>query len=165
MRKSIASYVIIKANFEDSVKYLMQLNKHWNSFNFISGHYEPDEDHGNYERTIIREVEEELSGLGYNIDFRVRSLSDIPLKTEYYSERFRQMTSYEFHLFQLFFLKPLRKYAFLWEESSDNQWFSLKEIIQGASKDGHIITKFPTADINRFLSGGLDGLRLSIDVY
>ena len=77
-------------------------NKYWNSYNFIGGHYEPDKDHQNYEYTVIREIEEELAGLIYKIDFFVKSLSPVPLKTIHFSKRHKEMTCYTFNLFQLF---------------------------------------------------------------
>lgn len=158
MRESISSYAIIKASFKKTEKYLMQFNNYWNSYNFISGHYEPDKDHENYEYTIIREIEEELVGLIHKIDFSVKPLSATPLKTIHYSERFQKMTSYEFHLFQLFFLKPFNTYDHFWKGSMLNQWFTIDEIMNGISKRGMLITKFPLVEIDRFLPGGLTGL-------
>lgn len=160
-RHSHASYAIIKARFSSADRYLMQFNKHWKTFNFISGHYEEDLDQGDFKKTIIREIEEELPTLKHGVDFEVRSILDFPLEEVSFSERFRQWTAYKFMVYQMFFLKPLTTYQYLWQESLTNRWFTLEEIEQGMSNDGEKIAYFPVKLIISEIPGGLESLSYS----
>lgn len=161
MRQSIASYCFIKAKLNDDIKYLMQLNEHRQTFNFISGHYEHEKDES-FLATMIREVEEELPGLSHQHDFILVSLSDTPFRATHFSERFKELTQYEFHLFYLTFLKDLVDYEYLWTKNTNNEWFSLQEILNGISKKGLQITRFPTVALNEYIDGGLEAIPLSI---
>ena len=76
-RISQAAAAIIEYNDGRETYYLLQENmKHKKEgeasrFNLVSGHYEAELDEGRIKNTVIREIQEELPGLRYLIDFRV----------------------------------------------------------------------------------------------
>lgn len=55
-------------------KLLLQYNRRYERYNIISGHYERELDDYSIKNTCIREVQEELPGLRYLIDFKLKTL-------------------------------------------------------------------------------------------
>jgi hypothetical protein len=170
MRRSIASYGIIKHSFGDTDKYLLQYNTGWKAYNFISGHVEA-EDQGDFEKTIIRELEEELPPIRYNKDFTVSPISDEPFQDRAYSLKARAETEYTFYLFFVKFLLPFDQLSFLWENRGGlNKWFSPNELKSGELKadglksgketdiDRAVISPFPIPQIMDWIPGGLNSL-------
>jgi len=156
MRTSNAAYAMIKHRFDQTDKYLLQINKGWNNqYNFISGHIEPEDDN-NYQNTIIREVEEELPPIKYKKEFLVSSLIKKPLKTQAYSISAKKETKYTFYFFHITFLVNFDNLNFLWApQNNDNQWFTEAELISGYGIKNEKITNFPVPQIIQFLPGGL----------
>lgn len=55
-------------------KLLLQKNKRYNRYNLISGHFEREVDEYSIKNTSIREIQEELPGLRYLIDFKIQPI-------------------------------------------------------------------------------------------
>ncbi len=159
MRQSQAAYAIIKHQFPDTVRYLLQLNIAWNNrFNFISGHME-SVDGNNFKKTMIREIEEELTPIKYEKEFEVQPISDKQFRDTAHSLSVNEITDYTFYLFHISFLLPVHKLYFLWnKDNSINKWFTENELIEGKGKHGESITRFPVPQIIKSIPEGLTAL-------
>jgi len=155
-RISQASIAIIKVSIDGEDKYLLQWNKKWNNYNFISGKVEEDLDGGSFERCVIREIEEELPPLRYVADFTVSEILPGFMEMISFSKRTLQTTLYRFKLYQLFFTKPLQEYETLWTKDRENRWFSKEELLRG-----DMVASFPIPDVISQIPQGLDSLPLS----
>jgi hypothetical protein len=160
LRISKASYGIIKHKFEKEDLYLLRMNTGWGSlFNFISGHIET-KDEGDYQKTMIREVEEELYPIKYQKHFFVRLICEEPFQEVSYSLNAKIDTKYTFYIFQIFFFVPIPEISFLWvNEESPNRWFTEVELKMGENRNNEQISSFPVPQIIKFIPGGLISLQ------
>lgn len=99
--------------------FLFELNKNWDCYNLIGGkHYEPL-DHNNPEKTVLREIQEELGVKKHKV--RVVALTEKPIQGEGFS---RVWAYYPTMLYQAFFEEQF-------QIGPRNKWFSIDEIEQG----------------------------------
>ena len=138
-----ASYVIIKALLDGKEKYLLQYNESENAYNFIRGDVEDEQ---GFEMTAIKAIEEMLPPLSHQVDFVIKHLLQKPI-WKAIANSAAQKGKHQLQFFQMFFLRPLKDYAYLFRLDSSYRWFTQGELLKGESKQGEIIGAFPLSEI------------------
>lgn len=151
------SFSIIKGRSALRIEdvFLLQMNKDWQRYNFIGGKQE-DIDNGDFKRTVLREIQEEL-----NVDMnsvRVTELTKTPIRSYGMTGHNGALCSYDCMLYQAFFSKPIPSHA-------KNIWVSIDELKSNQGKKGEIfmINPYYRQFILNHLEGGLEELPYSFN--
>jgi len=133
MRKSDGAVAVVQRAESSITLFLARWNRHWESYNFVSGHRRQAE---SFRECIIREIVEELN-LESETDFCVSAEPLIHLEYTGWSESAKVQTFYTMELFA----------AMLTEESSRkvnddllNRWVNRQEILNGKCENGKRIS-------------------------
>jgi pyrimidine-nucleoside phosphorylase len=137
-REIDAAVVIVKDVTRRGSTYLVQLNRRWGMFNFISGKRESGEDLC-MRGTAMREVEEELE-LVRDEDFTVEEIATNPVEVIQYSRRESCYTRYQFYLYHLTFFGERRSLLQRLSRNVDNRWLTEAELTAGWSGDGSAVS-------------------------
>jgi len=105
-RVSKGSYVWISVPVQGEIKVLLLWNKHWRKWNLIGGHWEREdgkdkEGNPQYKITALRELQEELLDIGFELKEESIKIEQIGLiKYIAYSERQSKWTEYHHALYK-----------------------------------------------------------------
>ena len=130
MRQVSCSFVIPKLIVGAEPLILLRIDPKWFDISLVGGHVAP-EDGGDWLRTAIREIEEELAPLRHGKNFELDVLTgDVRLAAEW-SKVKEKLTSYTFRYFSMFFCGELDEVFQLLAANALVTWVRERELIEG----------------------------------
>lgn len=149
-RESRAALGLISRARGGHREYLFRYNRKWQRWNFVAGHFEPDQDR-DFADTMMREfIEESGEEIGedppvYDRDFSIEPLTAAPLEGVYFSGSARQWTKYEFHVFWISLHGDLTAWDARWQRHPTLfRWFTKAELEREVVREGQTLaTSFP----------------------
>lgn len=147
-REIEAAAVIAKDSDENGTRFLLQFNRHWSSYNLISGKMEANQDLSIL-GAALRKVEEELVVVR-DEDFVLQAISSNPAGMVQYSKRERCYTRYYFSLYQIRFLGDRQEMLSHISSNDANRWVTEQEIMNHQTKDGYEISSFVPKVLSMF---------------
>ncbi len=104
MNQSNIVYALIKLKINGKDLLLLRYNKKWKDFSFVGGHVEKDEE-DNWEKAIIKEIEEELPHSQFGYNFKVSPYTKKLFLPDRISKTTGKMTRYSVQWYHLNFIK------------------------------------------------------------
>jgi len=156
IREVWVAQALIKAYIPHQIEplYLVQRDEDLvDEYRLIGGRFEPRD--GDLLGTMKREMLEEL-GLEYGKDYILEELIEELVVPPKLSPTYGVLSSYHYRLYRV---KMTRKVEL---NGGNNRWVSKRELLAGQMDSGEKIAAWHARIIDNQLSGGLDGVTLSL---